>query len=858
MAFQVSCPVRHFTLGPVAPRSLSPRTLSQPNSATFYIQPYASQSKSQSQREAKTPRTSHGKQKIPRPRGRPLILKEVLSAQRLRKEGKWSKAKQLLEEVSQQGQRDPNYKNEVLHVRAAQLRYTNPSMSPADIFEELYNTSESIPANSNATTFNAILLGLRDSRPIRQDDGEDASDCELAVALKVFDTMLEKHINPDHYTMSILFQMCAFSRSSRYLKIFEMRAKDDFHFRPNTVSGSALLSACAKCGQMESFERVLGDLHKRRTPLNERAYASIISAYHRIGLHAKVMGCYQAVMDSESVNPNIFIFSGTLASCCKARDAANARTVFQALVHSNTRPNEEILISVFETAVRTGDIQLGIDVLFEWGPRYRLCRVTLTHVSRLLYASKKSSASAEKTLESVKAIVNRMAEETNLKPDVTLLNSLVSTFIGLGSFTDARDVLDNWFPKFGQKPDVVTFNVLIHNLGRGNRTGQALQVWALMRKSGVKPDRVTLNSMLDALIQGGDLEEATKLNEEMKKVPGMETDVTRVLLELKMYRITKDAARAMEMFWKWVKQGNYLDSKTHGLLLTVLFEAKRDVDGISVFGWLLWKRLATAIVFNVVLDYIGRERRDVEMCLSIFQSMKSKGIAPDEITYSIIIRICSRGGQMDKAFRLLGEMQDVGLGLTDTYAWTALIDGCGRVGQWQRAVETLKGMREAKGSLALIPAPTTHCYNAAIYAGSMRGGGWKVAVEVYELLGADQDQEADVVTYSAMASSILCNRQEIQEWGIVQEVHDKLKELVVGNAGGVEGDRVQQRTSGSTRRLERGVRKKLVSKVKRIEWVLREANKGRADGGGGGELEGSEGGAGSEQEAGRGRGRGRE
>ena len=823
MGFQASSPLVHSTWRPVTLDSLAPRRLGRPTIANFSVQPFASGSEPQ----ARPHRARHARRKNPRPRGRPIILREVISAQRLRKEGKWSEAKQLLEGVKQQAERDPNYKNEVLHVRAAQLRQVNPSMSPAQLYEELFKMSESIPAASNATTFNAMLLGLRDSRALQQDDPKDDSDSELEVALRIFDTMLEKQINPDHYTMSILFQMCAFSRSSDYLEIFETKAKDLFRFQPNAISGSALLSACAKCGMMESFERVLDDLQARKTPLNERAYASVISAYHRAGLHSKVMHSYQAAINSDSVNPNIFIFSGAVASCCKARDAANSRLVFDGMMHTKTDPNEEVLVTLFETALRTGDIQLGHDVLFEWGPRYRLCRPTLQRISKLVHASKKSSTPATKTLELVKTIMRRMVEDTDLKPDVTMLNSYISTFIGLGSITDARDVLENWFSKFGYNPDVATYNVLIHSLGRARRAGVALRMWEAMRQSGVKPDLVSYNSMLDVLIQCGNVEEAVKLNAEMRKVPGMKIDATRVLLELKIYRITKDATTAMALFRSCIKEGNTLDAKTHGLLLTVLFEARRADEAISVFGWLVWKRLATAVVCNVVLDYTGRVERYKGVCFGILEGMKRKEIVSDEITYSIVIRICSRNGWIDKAFRLLGEMQDVGLGLTDTYAWTALIDGCGRVGQWQRAVELLKEMRDAKGTLALVPAPTTHCYNAAIYAGSMRGGGWKVAVEVYEMLREDDDQEADAVTYSAMASSILANRQEIQEWSIVKEVHDKLKEAVIGNGDVGEIDRVQQRASGSRRRMEKGEVKKLVAKLKRMEWVLGDAINGK-------------------------------
>lgn len=800
-----------------------PHRYSCQNLAKFSIHPSGSKANPQ----VKPNTSGRGKRKTARPRGRPVILKEVLGAQRLRKQGKWREAKQLLDAVKTQAQNDPNYLNEVLHVRAAQLRHTNPSLPAADLYDELYNLSESMPARSNATTFNAILSGLRDIRASQKPDMQSEPGIDLEVASKVFDTMLDKRLFPDHYTMSILFQMCASNRSFQHTKRFEQKAKELFDFQANVISGSSLLSAYAKCGKLESFEEVLEDLQARQVPLNERTYASVISAYHRNSRHSKVMECYQAAMNSDSVQPNIFIFSGTLASCSRARDAASARIVFDSMVRTNTAPTEDILVTLFETAVRSGDTSLGIDILFEWGPQYGLLKPTLARISRLISASKKSVIAASKAVNGVKTIMKRLVDETDLKPDVAILNSLISAFAGLGSFEDAWKVLDEGFSRFGLSPNVATYNILIHSLGRAKRPEHAVRAWELMHKNGLQPNQLTYNSLLDVLIEGQKLDDATRLIEEMKTEPGVGIDSAVVLLQLKIFRISKDPEAAMNVYRSCIKEGKQLDPKTHGLLLTALFEAGRSDQAISVFGWLLWKRLATAIVFNVVLDYVGRVQKNNVRCLTLFASMKEKGVVPDEITYSTLIRVCSRNGLIDKAFRLLGEMQDVGLGMTDTYAWTALIDGCGRAGQWQRAVDVLKSMRDAKGTLKLIPAPTTSCYNAAIYAGSMRGGGWKVAVEIYEMLLADENQEPDSVTYSAMASTILSHRFDIREWGIVKEVYEKLKEATDKDGEEKEIERVQQRMSGSTRKVEKGVRKKLLAKVKRVGWVLRQAEEGK-------------------------------
>lgn len=784
--------------------------------------------------EQRRPR-QYGARRNPAQRRNQPIMKEILSSQRLRKQGKWREAQALLASVRTEGESDSNYLNEMMHLHVAQLSQTKPNISAAELWKELYTLTESVPARSNATTFNAILLGLRNISGSRKKRSEESSvfkstGKEMKVVSEVFDAMINEQLSPDHFTMSILFQMSGSNQSLHHTKLFEEKAKNTFGFEANVISGSALLAAYAKCGEISCVEEVLYDLQSRNVVLNERTYASLISAYHRSGKHAKVMQCFREAINSPSVQPNIFVFSGALASCWKTKDAANAKKVLEAMEAASVCPTPEIFETLFEIAVRSGDVNFGALVLLDRAPKHKVFSPTLNHFNKLISACKKSLLSTEKTVDCLKTIVTRLKEETDLSPSVSTLNALISSFIKLGCYAEAQTVLERDFQTFGLRPDVVTYNTLIHCLGKVKGPSVALKVYNTMVRNGIRPNQVTYNSMFDTLLDAGETETAAKIAEQMKQISEKGIDSMSVSSELKLLRRSKDYRAALRSYLKARKATHDLDLETHGLMLTILVESNCEAEVVSLFGWLVWKRIATPKIFNIVLDYFGRTRKDMSRAMTLFGQMKQKGIAPDETTYSILIHICSQNGLIDRAFRILGEMQDVGVGVSDTHAWSSLIDGCGRAGQWQRAVDLLKSMHSSGARYRLIPRPTTPCYNAAIYAAGMRGGGWKEALEVYQLLVADENQEANVVTCSAMASTILRNRYDISEWNMVRQLYNEIQGLVryeMENGSTSSGPHPYRGSSSLGGKIEKASLKKLVKKMKRLNWVLEQALDGK-------------------------------
>jgi len=217
----------------------------------------------------------------------------------------------------------------------------------------------------------------------------------------------------------------------------------------------------------------------------------------------------------------------------------------------------------------------------------------------------------------------------------------------------------------------------------------------------------------------------------------------------------------------------------------------------------------------------------VARTLALLSLMKRSRVAPTEVTYATATAVAARAGAVETAARLAAEMQDVGLGGVDSYAWTALLDALGKAGDWARAAELLGQMRAAGAAAAAsaasasaaasapgrpsaappsappsMAAPSVASYNAVVYAAGMAGE-QAVAFAVWDAMLAD-GVAPDEVTYSSLASRCLKCQRDTDE-ARVRAVLDGLTASQAARAA-VKGRRPS---------------KKLGDKINRLHWLLR-------------------------------------
>jgi pentatricopeptide repeat domain-containing protein 1 len=64
--------------------------------------------------------------------------------------------------------------------------------------------------------------------------------------------------------------------------------------------------------------------------------------------------------------------------------------------------------------------------------------------------------------------------------------------------------------------------------------------------------------------------------------------------------------------------------------------------------------------------------------------MKEANVTPNVITYTALINACGKGGQWEEALKLLDAMEEDKV-TPDTITYNALINACEQRGQWKQA-----------------------------------------------------------------------------------------------------------------------------------------------------------------------------
>lgn len=720
--------------------------------------------------------------------------------------------------------------NEYLALRTAEMRARHPPAPPTAILDELLQIVRQSSAQPSTRTFNGLLAALR------TDEKAMASIC-VARADKLVDQMRASGTMSDSFTLSMLFQMAG--------NATDLEALDKFSKLPGTsldvVSGTALIAAYAKCGSVENAERVFGLLLNSGVKVNERTYTTIISAYQRAGMHTKTLNTLDAALRSSDVRLSVFLFSSALRSCARQADAPNARKYFMKMEEAGVQPTSDSFNAVLDAAVRGADLSLALDVLFNW-MRKRNHFPERDQVNSVIALAGRVGLSGGGGKKVVLRIMKKMATELKVDPDLGTFNAVIAALGRSKDMVTAQFVMDFEMRLFKVTPNVTTYNALINACAEVSRPYVAFeQLHEMKRAHGLMPNQISYNSVLHQCAKAKEVKLVDAVLRAMEAHPGIRLDSVSVTILLQMYRSLRDLNGALAIFRRAVAAQNTrkaLDVAAYNALIRMCFEdGKRDI-AVGLVGTLFVNRRANPTTYNVLIEHAGAKEQNPERALFLFQDMKDRALAPSHVTYATIIKVCAHNGRLDRAFRLLAEMQDVGLGSRDTYAWTDLIDACGRAGQSQRAVELFDfmrtGGREGRcsggvGDRRLIPEPNVAAYNAAIYAGGLRGGTPKQAVRIYNQMQDDRNVQPDVITYSALAS-VLLNRKlkvtDLPEREFIEHVAENLLALIKGRS---------QDPSESPHLVGKDL-KRLRDKHTRLRWVMKQVvPKGEKDSDGGGD-----------------------
>jgi pentatricopeptide repeat protein len=207
--------------------------------------------------------------------------------------------------------------------------------------------------------------------------------------------------------------------------------------------------------------------------------------------------------------------------------------------------------------------------------------------------------------------------------------------------------------------DAITYAHLVRAYGRLEDVDGAWHAWKEMMSRNILPLRVTVGCMVQALVSNKRSEAGYSLVRDLFGNP---------------------------------RTSSLVSSITYNSLLKG-FGCERQFDRVwTVYSEIKEKNIdLTITTFNTVIDACARCNH-MEQIETILNDMATNGLEPDHITYNTIIKGLCHDRRLEQALEMRDKMRSSSTMVVDGHAYGALLDGCSRLGKWQKGFELLDEM----------------------------------------------------------------------------------------------------------------------------------------------------------------------
>ncbi|KAJ9562572.1 hypothetical protein OSB04_007732 [Centaurea solstitialis] len=321
-------------------------------------------------------------------------------------------------------------------------------------------------------------------------------------AWRLFETMEEHNVKPDHVTCSIMITVMrkTGNTAKEAWEFFETLNVRGLKWSLE-VMGSLIKSFCDEGLKKEALIIQL-EMEKKGIASNTIIYNTIMNAFSKSDQMEEAEGLF-AEMKAKGIEP-------TTASYNILMDGYSRRMQPEVV--------EKLMTEMEEIGLRAGPLihaySIGgwhekADIAFENMKRDGV-RPSIETYTALLDAFRRSGDT-----ESLTRIWKTMISEKVRGTRVTF-NILVDGFAKQGRYQEARDVISE-FGKIGLKPTVMTYNMLINAYARGGVESKIPQLLKEMAVLELKPDSITYSTVIYAYVRVRDFKRAFYFHKQMVK-----------------------------------------------------------------------------------------------------------------------------------------------------------------------------------------------------------------------------------------------------------------------------------------------------------------------------------------------------
>lgn len=474
------------------------------------------------------------------------------------------------------------------------------------------------------------------------------------LARKVFDEMLERGVFDVVSWNSIVAAYAQNDCFGTALKLFE-RMTNDFSMRPNAVSLVNVLPGCAALGSLPLGRQVHGFAVRNRLFEDVFVGNALVDMYAKCGLTDEASKVFKRMRERDVVSWNAMV-----TGYAQAGEFDEALSLFEEMGEENVDCNIVTWTAVIAAYAQRERGYEALDV-FHKMRNSGLEPNVVTLVSLLsgcacvgaLHQGKETHCYA----------IKRLLNMDSMEPgdDLMIINGLIDMYTKCKEFQIARTIFDS--VKIEDR-NVVTWTAMIGGYAQHGDAKEAIDLFSLMmQQTFTSPNAFTISCILMACSHLGALRIGEQVHSYILRNrfgPSL-LFVDNCLIEM------------------YSKSGNVDAART-------VFNNMTERNSVS------WTSLMAGY---------GMHGRGAD-ALQIFDQMRGAGLAPDGVTFVVVLYACSHAGMVEHGMRYFNNMKKEFGVVPFVEHYACMVDLLGRAGRLEEAKKLIEDMPMEPTSIVWI------------------------------------------------------------------------------------------------------------------------------------------------------------
>ena len=459
-------------------------------------------------------------------------------------------------------------------------------------------------------------------------------------------------------------------------------------FQADNYTFSILLKGIKnmKKPDVETADRLFKLFMSQNTYADIVIFNSILDVYISNGLMGKVAEVYDIITSQDGVTPDQITFNTLIKGCCRNKDFENAMKYFREMRKYSLKPNRITYNSLMDLSVKDQKLKNALYLIEE------MQKDDITadgYTYSIILNGLKLNESPEQLVRISLDNLMRVLDEKDFKVDEALFNTILDVCSKYEMY-EAMEHFHGIMVSKNIKESMITFGVLLKAYTKREDFDKAFDVFKRMLEANVALTEVTYGGLLDSCAKIGRMDLCIRIYETLQSVnlhmnSIIFTTILKGYLKLEHYeaamdffnRIKKHTAvpgmlityncaldilvhkgsinDAMALFEE-ISKHYRADVISYSTIIKGLCLANKKGDAFEFVKKMIDSEVSVDIsVVNLFLDHCS-SAQDYRLGIKAYQHIMMKNVAPNEITFGIMVKLYGFARDLPKAFELLDLM----------------------------------------------------------------------------------------------------------------------------------------------------------------------------------------------------------